>query len=739
LRYDKEMVRRLGSTHTPKTRVQTAYWPFYGGVNITSPALTKKAGECYIAVNHEAALPTGYHRIDGYERYDGQTRPSDSRYYLLYFDTGSVAPVVGNIITDGVGTGELILAPVVESGSWGGGDAAGYYVLLNVVDPTAFQNGDSLTPGTSLATGEAQIEASYDDALHTTYKDLATEIQRAKIDEVPGEGPVRGVWMLNEERVAFRNKVGGATAGMYKATATGWVEITVSPYWMIPYTSGDGTQPVADDTLTLVRSAADVGTGNILAVTVDSGTWAGSDAEGFIIVDQITGSYNFASGLTFDVDTGGSGTISGVVKANDADDGGDHTTWSTAAETLTLAPGGHYDFENHNFYGHDETYAMYWANSVDYAYTYDGRAVAPIYTGMVADTPTHINAFKKHLVLSFSGGSLQFSSLGEPLSWDPLLGAAEFGVGHDITGLVVESANVLGVYTEKNVYSLQGTTIGNFDLKQFNESTGGIRWTIQKVDLTWLLTSRGLVTTRTTEQFGDFRQATVSEKAHKWWTARLRNVRCSLICRTKNQYRIFFSGSNAQAAAPALGDGMFVTFDNNRVIGSMPIQYQIAPFCAESVDSPTDGEQMLCGAEDGFVYQLDSGNSFDGGAVRAVLTTIHHHYDSPQMNKRFRGIEFELDTEDLAEIQMVPDYSYGSDEIPRARTYDIGVKGAGGLWDNSLWDTFLWSGQYITTGRNRIDGLGNNMALTLFSEMTHKPPYTFQGAVVSYSERRLIR
>lgn len=737
------MARRLGSTHTPRTQVKTSYWPFFGGVNLTSPALTKKPGECYISVNHEAALPTGYRRIDGYERYDGQTRPSESFYYFLHFENGSTEPTVGDIITNGSATGELLEAPTVESGSWVGGDAAGYYVLLNVSG--TFANGEAITPGVADATGDAQIEGAPDDDTNTTYRELASETQRAKITTVPGSGPVRGVWIFGDERIAFRDVDGtGVTARMYRSTATGWEEVTVSPYWMIPYTTGATTEPTAGDTVTLVRDAANVGTANVLAVVVDSGTWAGGDAEGYLVVDQVTGSYNFSPGLTFTVDSGGSGTVDGVVKANSAEDSGDHTTWSAAAQTLTLAGGGHYEFANSNFYGHDSTYAAYWANGVDYAYTYDGRAVAPIYTGMTDDKPTHLAVFKKHLALAFSGGSLQFSSLGEPLSWDPLFGAAEFGVGHDIVGLVVESANVLGVYTEENVYSLTGTSTADFDLQPFNEGVSGKEWSFQKLALTWFLTSRGLVTTRTTQQFGDFRQATVSEKVHPWLMARLGNVRCSVLARNKNQYRIFFSPltSSVQADAEvsdAIGASMWVTFDNNNVIGMMPVQYLMQPYCTASQDADSEGEQILCGADDGYVYQLDSGNSFDGQAVRAVITTIHHHYKSPQKNKRFRGIEFEMDTDDLTDIKMIPDYAYGSDEIPRAREYDVAVSGAGGLWDATLWDTFLWSGQYITTGRNRIDGVGKNMALTLFSEMTHKPPYTMQGAIVSYSDRRLIR
>ena len=45
------------------------------------------------------------------------------------------------------------------------------------------------------------------------------EEKRETITVVPGEGNVLGVWGYLGDLYAFRNKTGGVTAGMYKATA----------------------------------------------------------------------------------------------------------------------------------------------------------------------------------------------------------------------------------------------------------------------------------------------------------------------------------------------------------------------------------------------------------------------------------------------------------------------------------------------------------------------------------------
>ena len=62
----------------------------------------------------------------------------------------------------------------------------------------------------------------------TEIDDVAREAARTLIDEVPGQGAILGVYVFEGKVYAFRNKVGGLTAGMYVESAAGWVEIDTS-------------------------------------------------------------------------------------------------------------------------------------------------------------------------------------------------------------------------------------------------------------------------------------------------------------------------------------------------------------------------------------------------------------------------------------------------------------------------------------------------------------------------------
>jgi hypothetical protein len=58
----------------------------------------------------------------------------------------------------------------------------------------------------------------------------AIEARRTLIGQVPGEGDILGVWQYNDTTFAFRNKVGGATAGMYESTGSGWSEVDLGEH-----------------------------------------------------------------------------------------------------------------------------------------------------------------------------------------------------------------------------------------------------------------------------------------------------------------------------------------------------------------------------------------------------------------------------------------------------------------------------------------------------------------------------
>lgn len=62
----------------PNVRTETEFFAFEGGTDITSPALRMPPGVVIGSQNYEPDANGGYSRMKGYERFDGQPRPSEA-------------------------------------------------------------------------------------------------------------------------------------------------------------------------------------------------------------------------------------------------------------------------------------------------------------------------------------------------------------------------------------------------------------------------------------------------------------------------------------------------------------------------------------------------------------------------------------------------------------------------------------------------------------------------------------
>lgn len=105
------------------------FFPLQGGLDLVSPALSMQPGKARACLNHEPDQ-RGYRRIDGYERFDGQPKPSEASYAMLEFSAGNHLPEVGQeLIGATSGAHGVVMEISITSGSWGAGTAAGTIVV----------------------------------------------------------------------------------------------------------------------------------------------------------------------------------------------------------------------------------------------------------------------------------------------------------------------------------------------------------------------------------------------------------------------------------------------------------------------------------------------------------------------------------------------------------------------------------------------------------------------------------
>ncbi|MDH3638905.1 MAG: hypothetical protein OES09_10660, partial [Gammaproteobacteria bacterium] len=123
-------------------------------------------------------------------------------------------------------------------------------------------------------------------------------------------------------------------------------------------------------------------------------------------------------------------------------------------------------------------------------------------------------------------------------------------------------------------------------------------------------------------------------------------------------------------------------------------------------------EQVYFGSDNGFVYQAEKGESFDGAVIPYFQRLAFCHCKSPRQNKRFHKATIQVNGKDQPPMTFSPEFSYGAvDQPPPSSfgftegTFNVG----GGIWDQDFWGDFIWGGQIVGEAQAYIDGQGINV------------------------------
>jgi hypothetical protein len=665
-----------------------------GGLDQVTPTLSLKPGIARRATNFECSITGGYSRIAGYERFDGHTSPSSAVYNILVCAlTGTVS--VGDTVTgmSSAATGKVIAR-------------SGNDVVITRETGTFVEQEGITVSATQVGTITTAQGISGDGLTDVTYRNLAADEYRSSISAVPGSGSVLGVGYYNGVCYAWRNAVGGATANMYKSTSSGWTQVALGKTM-----SFDTGSLIIPDGTTLTGQSS----GATIVVTrtvLESGTWASSDAAGQLIGQTTTGTFTVGENLRV-----GTTTYAHV---------------AAVATAITLAPSGRYETVVANFGGGTANYKMYGCDGKNKAFEFDGTIYVPIRTGMSVDTPEHIVFHKQHLFLSF-GASLQFSSLGYPYQWDPLLGAGEIAMNGPITNLLVlpgnQSSGALGVYTRQDTSVLYGTSSANFQLSAFNTGTGAYAYTAQNLDQSYVLDDRGIISMSTSLNFGNFVPASLTMNIRPFIQSHRDLAIGSSVNRDKGQYRIFFSD----------GTALYMTITNSQMLGSMPVQFAHNISCCIDGEGTSGGTVQFFGSDNGFVYQMDVGTSFDGEPIPANINLVYNSTKSPRILKRYRKASVELTGDSYAEIDFGYDLGYRTTSITQTSDASYSNDLRSSYWDEMIWDNFVWDGSDISPSEIEVTGTAENMAIRISSTSDLFAPFTVNNIIVHYTMRRGLR
>ena len=702
--------------------------PFPGGLDLTTPSLRLQPGALSDALNFEVAQFGGYARIDGYERLDGHPSPSAASYTVVQVVAFSVpqlpdfggdfggdftsaattpVPVAGQVVTQiGSGASGTVVAVVT---------APVAYLVLTMVAGIFDQTDWLRVSPLSLLTGQATAQTvSIGAQTEAIYTAAAADVYRAAINAVPGSGPVLGVVAMAflgvDQLYAFRANVGATAALLYQATPAGWVLV---PYFdLVAFTAGGTVEPFDGDTL--IQGAVSA---TIKRVMWQSGLWATAPGSGsavgqFVILAPVGGS--FAAGAAT---TAGGATL----------------TLTGPQTPITMAAFGQFEFVKCNFSGQLTTKRIYGCDGVNPPFEFDGTTLAPIATGLSPNAPSHICFHKNYLFIA-QGSSLIYCAAGTPFMWDSVDGGGEIATGDTITGMITlpgsQTTATLGVYLRSNAAFLYGTDPTTFNFVTFNNSIGAVPRSCQNLFDTFFLDDLGVVTLKTTMNWGNFLPSTLTKNILPFIARERGNLTASAINRSKSQYRLFF------------GDGyaLYCTVLNQQYLGAAPMLFNDVMMCVDNTKLVSDNEATYAGGKSGYVYQLDVGTSFDGAAISAYFVTAWDVVKSPRILKRFRAASIEVQGGSYADIQFGYQIGYNNAQLAQLPAVDFVLNlGAVPHWDSFVWDAFTWDGSGLLPSDIDETGTAENIRVTVNSGTNYIAAYTINSIIHHYSMRRGIR
>lgn len=118
--------------------VKQDYIPFVHGIDEVSGLTMPRKGSLIGAQNYEIVFgQQGYRRINGYERFDGQTSPTEATYWRIPFYDGELEIEAGDTVTGPDGT-FVVIRVDLQYGDWSLGNAGGE-LIVTLLDGDADQ------------------------------------------------------------------------------------------------------------------------------------------------------------------------------------------------------------------------------------------------------------------------------------------------------------------------------------------------------------------------------------------------------------------------------------------------------------------------------------------------------------------------------------------------------------------------------------------------------------------------
>jgi len=391
--------------------------------------------------------------------------------------------------------------------------------------------------------------------------------------------------------------------------------------------------------------------------------------------------------------------------------------------------------------GTDKFIAYPAADSFPLIFTeYYYEPITQLYDILVASSPTNkllASAYYKNHLFFASPSRIYFSAPFDEFDYSPANGAGELVVPGTIVGLVPLRDSLI-IFCKENIHRLVGSDISTFSLQAMTKNTGCISGqSIQEIngDVMYL-SETGLSRLSDSDQQSGLGISVISNTIKTEVSALISPYVANTLPLTtypsvysaeKGSYRIFKYSSNTSAANTIGIIGAQVSLNPNEIQWATLKGIRPTTITTLFDYSLTNQDlfKILFISDNGlgattYIYEMDSGNTFDGTAITATYSTPYYTFNDPKMRKNFLKLTMTVEPEGNVTTTVDTLLNYNKSDVIQPPSVVLGTT------SSTYGDTTSPSYETLLIGN------GESMSLKFVSN-TDIPPYVIQSFTVEYS------
>jgi hypothetical protein len=402
------------------------------------------------------------------------------------------------------------------------------------------------------------------------------------------------------------------------------------------------------------------------------------------------------------------------------------TAWTEIDTGRTSA--GVYTFEEFNF---DNNLKFIVADGNNAPTVFNTSFTATDVSASAVAGAKFVASFRDHMFYAGMSSTPQELVFSKPFDEDDFssgAGSGTIAVDATITGIKVFRDNLF-IFCENRIFKLAGSSVSDFTMSDVTRNIGCINGqTIQEFsgDLIFLAPD-GLRTVAGTARIGDVELGTISAPIQTVFNDNIANSDAfrSVVIPNKTQYRLFFSKSGTTQA------------DTNGVICSLRgEQFEFGKLkgikpTSTGILVDTGSTTIIHGGSDGYIYQQESGNDFDGTAVNAKYRSPDLSFGDAGVRKHMQRILVSYKPEAAVNADLFLRYDYEDPNSPRPAAYSLSAEDVVAIYGASVYGVATYGGQTEPLLRQPVEGSGFTVALRVNDDGA-SAPYALRGFGLEY-------